>query len=148
MTNSWNITDIAYTVKIIFTESSLGRIPDGFQSDVLAKAGSVTAELSQLWCAPHQVSPMMEHPQPPWATSSVTGKKRFPSISLGILVFSHANTMNLQSEPGFLFHCSKGGYKEDRDFLYTVSHMEKTRGNRHKLLLGRFHLDTRRKFLT
>ena len=42
----------------------------------------------------------------------------------------------------------KGGYKEGGDSLFTRSHMEKTRGNGCKLLLGRFRLDTRGKFFT
>ncbi|GAB0195104.1 hypothetical protein GRJ2_001975700 [Grus japonensis] len=37
-----------------------------------------------------------------------------------------------------MFQYIKGGYKEDGDSLFTRSHMEKTRGNRCKLLLGRF----------
>jgi len=40
------------------------------------------------------------------------------------------------------------GYKEDGDSLFTRSHVVKARGNGYKLLLGRFQLDTRRKFFT
>ena len=47
-----------------------------------------------------------------------------------------------------MFQYLKGGYKEDGDSLFTRSHMEKTRGNGYKLLLGRFRLDTRGKFFT
>jgi len=47
-----------------------------------------------------------------------------------------------------MFQYLKGGYKEDGDSLFTRSHMEKTRGNEYKLLLGRFQLDTRGKFFT
>jgi len=47
-----------------------------------------------------------------------------------------------------MFWYLKGGYKEDGDFLSTSSHMEKTRGNGYKLLLGRFQLDTRGNFFT
>jgi len=42
----------------------------------------------------------------------------------------------------------KGGYKEGRDSLFTRSHMENTRDNWYKLLLGRFQLDTRGKLFT
>ncbi|XP_064309301.1 uncharacterized protein LOC135313623 [Phalacrocorax carbo] len=42
----------------------------------------------------------------------------------------------------------RGSYKEDEDSLFTRSPMERTRGNGHKLLLGRFRLDTRGKFFT
>lgn len=45
-----------------------------------------------------------------------------------------------------MFQYLKGGYKEDGDFLFTRSHMEKTRGNRYKLLLRRFQLDMREQF--
>jgi len=37
-----------------------------------------------------------------------------------------------------IFQYLKSGYKEDGDTYFTRSHMEKTRGNRYKLLLGRF----------
>ncbi|KAK4818612.1 hypothetical protein QYF61_016583 [Mycteria americana] len=37
-----------------------------------------------------------------------------------------------------MFQYLKGGYKEDGDSLFTRSHLEKTRGNECKLLLGRF----------
>ncbi|KAK4810858.1 hypothetical protein QYF61_008830 [Mycteria americana] len=47
-----------------------------------------------------------------------------------------------------MFQYLKGGYKEDGDSLFTRSHMEKTRANGSKLLLGRFRLDTRGKFFT
>ncbi|KAK4829408.1 hypothetical protein QYF61_003889 [Mycteria americana] len=47
-----------------------------------------------------------------------------------------------------MFQYLKGGCKEDGDSLFTRSHMEKTRGNGYKLLLGRFRLVTRGKFLT
>ncbi|KFP06991.1 hypothetical protein N300_01752, partial [Calypte anna] len=40
----------------------------------------------------------------------------------------------------------KGGYKADGDSLFTRNHMDKTRGNGHELLLGRFRLDTKGKF--
>ena len=46
------------------------------------------------------------------------------------------------------FHYLKGGYKEDGDSLFTRSHMEKTRSNGYKLLLGRFQLDTGGKLFT
>lgn len=36
----------------------------------------------------------------------------------------------------------KSGFREGGDSLLTVSHMEKTRGNRYKLLLERFHLES------
>lgn len=42
----------------------------------------------------------------------------------------------------------KGGYKEDGDSLFMRSHMEKTRSDEYKLLLGTFQLDTRGKFST
>ena len=42
----------------------------------------------------------------------------------------------------------KGGYKEDGQFLFTGSHMEKMRGHGYKLLLGRFQLNTRGQFFT
>ena len=35
-----------------------------------------------------------------------------------------------------MFQYLKGGFKEDGDFLFTRSHMEKTRGNGYKLLQG------------
>ena len=41
-----------------------------------------------------------------------------------------------------IFQYLKGGYKEDGDSLFTRKHMQKTRGNGCKLLLGRFRLDT------
>ena len=44
-----------------------------------------------------------------------------------------------------VFQDLKGGYREDGDSLFTRNHMEKTRGNGYKLLLGRFQLDTRGK---
>ncbi|KAK4822835.1 hypothetical protein QYF61_020129 [Mycteria americana] len=47
-----------------------------------------------------------------------------------------------------MFQYLKCGYKEDGDPLFTRNHMEKTRGNGYKLLLGRFRLDTRGKFFT
>ncbi|KAK4829880.1 hypothetical protein QYF61_007272 [Mycteria americana] len=47
-----------------------------------------------------------------------------------------------------VFQYLKGSYKEDRGFLFTRSHMEKTRGNRYKLHQERFHLDRRKKFFT
>jgi len=34
--------------------------------------------------------------------------------------------------------CLKAEYKEDGDSLFARSHMEKTRGNGYKLILGRF----------
>lgn len=46
------------------------------------------------------------------------------------------------------FQYLNGGYKEDRGFVFTRTHMEKTRGNRCKLHRERFHLDTRKKFFT
>ena len=45
-----------------------------------------------------------------------------------------------------VFQYLTGAYKEDGDSLFTRSHMEKTRGNGYKLLLGRFRLDTRKTF--
>ncbi|PKU45878.1 hypothetical protein llap_3820 [Limosa lapponica baueri] len=45
-----------------------------------------------------------------------------------------------------MFQYLKGGYKEDGHSLFKRSHMEKTRSNRYKLLLGRFRLDKRGKF--
>jgi len=42
----------------------------------------------------------------------------------------------------------KGGCRNDRDSLFRRSHMEKSRGNGYKLLLGRFQLDTRGRFFT
>ena len=42
-----------------------------------------------------------------------------------------------------MFRYLEGGYKEDQDSLFTMSHMEKMRGNGYKLILGRFRLDTR-----
>jgi len=45
-----------------------------------------------------------------------------------------------------MFLYLKGDYKEDGDSLFTRSHMEKTRSNGYKLLLGRFQLHTRGKF--
>ena len=47
-----------------------------------------------------------------------------------------------------MYQYLRGSYKEDGDSLFTWRHMEKTRGNGHKLLLGRFRLDTRGKFFT
>ena len=47
-----------------------------------------------------------------------------------------------------MFQDLKGGYKEDGDSVFTRSHMEKTRGNGYKLLLGRVRLDTRGKYFT
>ncbi|KAK4830388.1 hypothetical protein QYF61_010899 [Mycteria americana] len=47
-----------------------------------------------------------------------------------------------------MFQYLKGGYKEYGDSLFTRSHMEKTRGNGYKLLLGKFQLDTRGRFFT
>ena len=47
-----------------------------------------------------------------------------------------------------MFQYLQGGYKEDGNFLFTRSHMEKTWGNGYKLLLGRFQLDARGKFFT
>ncbi|PKU49449.1 hypothetical protein llap_314 [Limosa lapponica baueri] len=47
-----------------------------------------------------------------------------------------------------MFQYLKGGYKEDGDSLFTRGHMEKTRGNGYKLLLGRFRLDARGEFFT
>ncbi|KAK4829417.1 LOW QUALITY PROTEIN: hypothetical protein QYF61_003981 [Mycteria americana] len=47
-----------------------------------------------------------------------------------------------------MFQYLKGGYKEDGDSLFTRSHIEKTKGNGYKLLLGRSRLDTRGKFVT
>ncbi|KAK4823664.1 hypothetical protein QYF61_005016 [Mycteria americana] len=47
-----------------------------------------------------------------------------------------------------VFQYLKGSYKEDGASLFTSSHMEKTRSNGYKLLLGRFQLDTRGKFFT
>ena len=37
-----------------------------------------------------------------------------------------------------MFQYVKGSYKEDGDSVLTRSHMEKTRGNGYKLLLGSF----------
>jgi len=42
----------------------------------------------------------------------------------------------------------KESYKEAGDSLFTRSHMEKTRGNGCKLLLGKSRLDTRGSFFT
>ncbi|KAK4833053.1 hypothetical protein QYF61_027555, partial [Mycteria americana] len=42
----------------------------------------------------------------------------------------------------------KGSYKEDRGFLFTRSHMEKTMGNGYKLHHKRFHLNIRKKIFT
>jgi len=39
-----------------------------------------------------------------------------------------------------IFHL-KGCYKEDRDSLFTSSHVEKTKGNGYKLHWEKFHLD-------
>jgi len=47
-----------------------------------------------------------------------------------------------------MFQYLKGGYKEDGDSLFIRSHLEKMRGNGHKLLLGRFQLDMRGQFFT
>ncbi|KAK4812701.1 hypothetical protein QYF61_013726 [Mycteria americana] len=47
-----------------------------------------------------------------------------------------------------VFQYLKGGYKKDGDSLFTRSHVEKTRSNGYKLLLGRFQLDTRGQFFT
>ncbi|KAK4829231.1 hypothetical protein QYF61_002496 [Mycteria americana] len=45
-----------------------------------------------------------------------------------------------------MFQYLKGGYKEDGDSLFTRGHMEKTRGNGYKLLLGTFQLDVKKIF--
>ena len=45
-----------------------------------------------------------------------------------------------------MFQCLKGVSKEDGHSLFTRIHMEKTRGDRYKLLLGTFQLDTRKFF--
>ena len=37
-----------------------------------------------------------------------------------------------------MYQYLRGSYNEDGDSLFTRSHMERTRGNGHKLLLGRF----------
>lgn len=42
----------------------------------------------------------------------------------------------------------KGGYKKDRDTLFTKHHIEKTRCNRYKLNWERFNLNIRNKFVT
>ena len=47
-----------------------------------------------------------------------------------------------------MFQYLEGSYKEYGDSLLTRGHLEKTRGNGYKLLLGRFQLDTRGKFFT
>lgn len=47
-----------------------------------------------------------------------------------------------------LFQCLKDGYKEDGNFLFTKNHREKNRSMGYKFLLGRFWLDTKRKFFT
>lgn len=45
-----------------------------------------------------------------------------------------------------MFQGLKGGYREAGDWVFSRSHKQKTRGNRYKLFLERFHLDTRGKF--
>ena len=40
-----------------------------------------------------------------------------------------------------MYQYLRGSYKEDGGSLFTRSPMERTRGNGHKLLLGRFQLD-------
>jgi len=45
-----------------------------------------------------------------------------------------------------IFQYLKSRYKEDGDFIFTRSHIEKVRGNGYKLLLGTFQLDTRKIF--
>ena len=47
-----------------------------------------------------------------------------------------------------LYQYLRSSYKEDGGSVFTRSYMEGTRGNGHKLLLGRFRLDTRGKFFT
>ena len=47
-----------------------------------------------------------------------------------------------------MYQYLRGSYKEDGGSLFTRSHLERTRGNGHKLLLGRFRLDRRGKFFT
>ncbi|KAK4810814.1 LOW QUALITY PROTEIN: hypothetical protein QYF61_008786 [Mycteria americana] len=47
-----------------------------------------------------------------------------------------------------VFWYLKGSYKEDGGFLFTRSHMEKTRDNGFKLYWERFHLDLGNKFFT
>ncbi|PKU49642.1 hypothetical protein llap_26 [Limosa lapponica baueri] len=63
------------------------------------------------------------------------------------LVFFSLEKRRLRGDLITMFQYLKGGYREG-DCLFTRSHMEKTRGNRYKLLLGTFQLDTRGKFFT
>jgi len=54
----------------------------------------------------------------------------------------------LRAGPRIVFQCLKGGYREDREYLFTRSHMEKTSGNGYKLQQERFHLNIRTKLFT
>lgn len=62
-------------------------------------------------------------------------------------VFSSGKT-GLSGDLVTMFHYLKGGYKEVADSIFIRSHMENSGGNGYKVLLGKFHLETRRKFFT
>ncbi|KAK4825406.1 LOW QUALITY PROTEIN: hypothetical protein QYF61_027172 [Mycteria americana] len=83
------------------------------------------------------------------ATNMIKGLGSLPyEERLRELGFSSLEKRRLKGDLITMFQYLKGGYKEDRDSLFTRSHMEKTRGNGYKSLLGRFQLDARRKFFT
>lgn len=62
--------------------------------------------------------------------------------------FVHLEKRSLRGGIVAMFQYLKGGYKEEGDPLFTGSHLEKTRNNGNKLLLGRSWLDTGIKFST
>ncbi|KAK4816693.1 LOW QUALITY PROTEIN: hypothetical protein QYF61_020401 [Mycteria americana] len=83
------------------------------------------------------------------ATKMIKGLGSLPYVErLGELGLFSLEKRRLRGDLITTFQYLKGGYKEDEDSLFTRSHMEKTRGNGYKLILGRFQLGTRGKFFT
>ena len=64
------------------------------------------------------------------------------------LCLSSLDKIRLRRDLITMFQYLKGTYREDGGFIFTRSHMEKTRSNGYNLLLGRLLLSTRAKFFT
>ena len=82
-----------------------------------------------------------------WSTKLIKGLGSLPCEErLGDLGLFSLEKRVLRGDLTTMIHYLKGGYKEDEDSIFTRSHMEKTRCNGFKVLLGRFWLDTRGNF--
>lgn len=71
-----------------------------------------------------------------------------PLGKAGSLMFAWLWVKKAEERPYFHVPVFKGGHTEAGGSLFTKSHVEKTRGNGCKALLGRFWVDTRGKYFT